>query len=132
MAKSDEYNVFIKLYPNIVKGINCIKSLGENQFPFMREFYSSKQTHKYVGDSASHKNLSRMMQLMESRIILGLVSNSLIEMKLMPFITIHDAFILPAKHLSLIQGVIQEKFITLGLIPPKLKVTSLGAANHKL
>ena len=132
MVKSDEYNVFTNLYPNIVKGITGIKSMGEKQFPFMREFYTSRQTKKYVGDSAAHKNLSRMMQLMESRIMLGLVSSSLIQMQLMPFITIHDAFILPAKHLSLIQSVIQEQFISLGLVPPKLKVTSLGRANHKL
>lgn len=88
--------MFLELtYPNVDKAIKCIKSMGEKDFPFMREFYTDSRTGKYVGDNATHKNLSRMMQLMESRIILGMVSSSLLQNGCTSFITIHDAFIVP-------------------------------------
>lgn len=127
----DFKSLFQSRYPNVISAIGHIKSLGEKYFPFMREFYTDRRTGKYVGDIATHKNLSRMMQLMESRIILGMVSTSLIQTGIVPFVTIHDAFIVPLHNSLQVQTVIQEAFRNIGLTPPKLKVTVLGKRSNK-
>ena len=128
---NDEFkSLFQGRYPNVINAIGHIKSLGEKYFPFMKEFYTDKRTGKYVGDGAAHKNLSRMMQLMESRIILGMVSPSLIQSGLVPFVTIHDAFIVPLRNAQQVQTVIQETFRNIGLTPPRLKVIVLGKRSN--
>jgi hypothetical protein len=110
-------------YPNVLRAILEIKSLDENAIPFNKYLYVDK-TGKYF--DASYKNISRMAQLLESRILLGLVAPALIEQGLTPFTTIHDSFIIPKGHALKTMELIEHTFKELGLVPPSLKTTYLN------
>lgn len=118
----DEMISFFKEeYPNVDKAFSFIKTLGEKEFPFMHEFYTDKKTGKYIGDAASRKNLSRMTQLFESRIMLGKIAPVLKKQGLVPFTMIHDAIIIPQRDADRAEEIMREEFAKLGLTPPKFK-----------
>jgi len=119
---SEFKDFFLQHYPNVYRGINELKAMGVKEFPFMEDFYKAK--NKKYGDHAGYINPSRVGQLLESLIILGLISPELIQRGIL-FTTVHDAFITPKCYAEKIKETINEKFCGLGLTPPKIKITEL-------
>lgn len=110
--------MFNQQYGKTGEIFSAIKRVGADILPFMDRFYTSKEG-KYVGIKAAHKNLSAMMQRMESRILLEFVGQKLIANGLV-FTTVHDCFILPESHGNTAKNLIHEAFTELGVIPPSL------------
>jgi len=119
---NDFKNFFLQHYPNVYRGISELKAMGVKEFPCMEDFYRAK--NKKQGENADFINTSRMGQLLESRVILGLISPELIQRGVL-FTTVHDAFITPKRHAMEIKEIIKEKFCGLGLTPPQIKITEL-------
>lgn len=116
-------------YPSVWEFFCKVKRTGKDALPFMDKFYYSKKG-KYVGNRASYKNLSCMMQRFESRMILQnvsyLFSNS---NPAATFITIHDSFILPESDLPQLKTHFEKSFETYGIAAPTLKTDRLLKPN---
>lgn len=111
-------------FPSIWKIIVGIKILGKEELPFMNQFYYDKKTGKYRGDALSHKNMSALLQRLESRILIGTISSRLIKKKVV-FVTIHDSFLAPSKFKKIIKNEIELFFKWYKLPHPKLKTEDL-------
>jgi hypothetical protein len=116
--------LFQKLFPRVWKVIVAIKELGKEQLPFMNQFYYDKKTGKYRGNALSHKNMSALLQRLESRILIGTISSRLIKKKI-PFITIHDSIITPSIFEGIVDTEIEVFFKWYKLPAPKLKTDIL-------
>jgi len=113
---------FEKHFPNISLAFTRIKLLTEKELPFIENLYVDRYgffNKKY------YKNLSCMMQRMESRIVIGRICPALLEKGIKPFITIHDSFILPAKMAFEANKIILDEFSKLGVTPPIIKIQLL-------
>lgn len=119
---------FKEYFPSVDSAIKIIKTLGENDFPDMREFYTDRKG-KHVGEAARHKNLSRMAQLIEARLIMGRISPLLLE-KQVCFTTVHDSFITTADRLAEVTYTINQAFLALEVQPPKLKTTYYSTSGR--
>jgi hypothetical protein len=118
-SRPSELSIYFQnTYPNVLNAVSEIKSL--DILPFMTDFYVDKKG-KYA--NASYKNISRMCQLFESRMILGRIAPSLIQCHLSPFTTIHDALLLLKTHEGIAVEIIETEFRNLGVNPPILKTT---------
>jgi hypothetical protein len=120
----DAKELFQKLFPTVWRIIVGIKELGKEELPFMDQFYYDKRTGKYKGNKLSHKNISALLQRLESRILIGTISSRLIKKKVV-FVTIHDSFLAPSKFEKLIKNEIELFFKWYKLPPPKLKLETL-------
>ena len=114
---------FKKIFPSVYDLFYSIKQLNEDALPFIRELYVDTKG-KFMGKAALHKNLSCMMQRVESRMILNRISTRLIEAGV-KFLTVHDSFIVNPKQEQVVRNIIESEFRMLGVVPPKLKSTLL-------
>lgn len=116
-------------YPSVWEFFCKVKTTGKEVLPFMDKFYFSKKG-KYVGNRASYKNLSCMMQRFESRMILQnvsyLFSNS---NPAVTFITIHDSFVLPESELPELRSHFDKAFAMYDILAPTLKIDRLQKPN---
>lgn len=118
-------DAFCWKYPSVWEFFCKVKTTGKEALPFMDKFYYSKKG-KYVGDRASYKNLSCMMQRFESRMILQNVSYLFANNNpSATFITIHDSFILPESELSELKSHFDKSFSIYGIVAPTLKIERL-------
>lgn len=120
----DAKELFQKLFPTVWNVIVGIKELGKDELPFMDLFYYDKKTGKYMGNKLSHKNMSALLQRLESRILIGTISSRLIKKKVV-FVTIHDSFLAPSKFEKIIKNEIELFFKWYKLPHPKLKTEDL-------
>lgn len=114
---------FKNYFPAVFSSFTQLKQITEKELPFIQTLYFDKK-----GNFAKHyyKNLSCMMQRMESRIVLKKIAPALIEKQITPFITIHDSFILPESLVVKAHEIIIEEFLKLGVKPPSIKIKKLN------
>ncbi|MGP8217083.1 MAG: hypothetical protein ACLQQ4_16055 [Bacteroidia bacterium] len=112
--------IFKQFFPSVFKCFAEIKSLTELDLPFIKDVYMT-QTGTFEGRKSLHKNLSCMMQRMESRIVLCRIAPKLITEGLVPFVTVHDSFIIPAEYEQKARAIINAEFNSLGVTPPTIK-----------
>lgn len=120
--------IFKQYFPSVYQCFFTIKSLSERELPFIKDLFLTP-ARVFEGKKAYHKNLSCMMQRMESRIVLARIAPKLIAEGLVPFITVHDSFILAAEHEQKARAIINAEFILLGITPPTIKTELLSINN---
>jgi hypothetical protein len=118
---------FKKLYPNIWKCFDFIKSLSDEQLKFIPKTYANKKG-KY-SDGLFYKNLSCSLQRLESRVFLKNVCKDLVSAGIAPFLTVHDSIFILSKNQNLAEEIIRDGFNKLGLCPPKFKIESNKIKN---
>jgi hypothetical protein len=112
-------------YPSVWEFFCKVKYAGKEDLPFMDKFYFNKKG-KYVGNRASYKNLSCMMQRFESRMILQNVSYLFTKSNpAVTFITIHDSFVLPERDMQELKLQFDKSFAMYGIAAPTLKIDRL-------
>jgi len=82
----------------------------------------SESLYSESGKAGKLKNrLPRLLQRMESRVMIDNMAKNLIEQGASPFITIHDSFLYQEKDKKLIENVAKETFRSLNLPVPLLR-----------
>ena len=115
-------STFNNHFPSINKFVANIKSLSETELPFILELENYKDEFGlFIGKDSYHKNISCMLQRIESRVIIKEISPLLIDAGITPFITIHDSFIVLEKHKKAAKKIIKGYFNKMGFSPPGLK-----------
>lgn len=100
-----------------------IKSLSENELPFMKDVYID-QYGRFGGRKYYFKNLSAAMQRCESRVFLQKICPSLIENGIR-FITIHDGILVEPEHSQKACKLMEDEFQKLGIQPPLIRIKPL-------
>lgn len=116
---------FSLLYGKAWNIFSKIKTVGKDVLPFMDKYYFNR-SGKYAPEKSRHKNLSAMIQRLESRILLWYVAQRLIDKGIYPFVTIHDCFVLPASLAAEARKEITSAFAELGVIPPSVDISEAG------
>ena len=116
--------IFGAHFPSVLKMFDQIKTTNADDLPFIKTLYIDKQNN-FTGRKDLYKNLSCMMQRAESRMVIGKIAPALIKAGLVPFITVHDSFIVLQQHEEKVRKVIQEEFEKLVVQPPKVKSTKI-------
>ena len=118
-SKMPGVKIFRKQYPSVSVYFDSIKSLTENELPFITKTYlDSKGIYK---EDAYHCNLSCAVQRLESHIFIKLICSALLNANAYPFFTIHDSIYFLKKHEGLVNEIISKEFMRLGVTPPKIK-----------
>lgn|GEM_PF-1577476 len=110
---------FKRRFPNIDGAVQEIKVVSGDKLPFMGEHYTDIRG-KQVGDKASHKNLSCLCQRLESKLVLNIIAERMLEQDAGPFLTVHDCWIVCCKKTGDIKRIIDDSFLVSGLVPPML------------
>ena len=116
--------IFGSHFPSVLKMFDQIKTMNDDTLPFVKALYLDEQK-KFTGRKHFYKNLACMMQRAESRLVIGKIAPALIATGLVPFITVHDSFIVRNCHEESARKVIQAEFEKLNIQPPKVKATEL-------
>jgi hypothetical protein len=112
---------FKRKFPSVFEKFRILKSLTDEQLPFMRQFYKKNKT--------SNLNLSSMMQRMESRILIGRVMPRLFDFGIKNILTVHDSFIVKESDEDITRTIIKEVFKELGVSAPDIKTEMLNPAK---
>jgi hypothetical protein len=115
----DAVDLFKEHFPSVHAAFREIKNLNEKPLPFISSLKSFRNKRGKI--ALYYKNLSCMMQRIESRIILDRVAPELIKAGITPFVTVHDSFMLPVKYQEQAKEIIEKVFTDLGVNPPNVK-----------
>ena len=116
--------IFGAHFPSVLKMFDEIKTANADDLPFIKTIYVDEQNN-FSERKDLYKNLSCMLQRAESRMVIGKIAPALIEAGLIPFITIHDSFIVMHRHEEKVRKIIKEEFERLEAHPPNVKSTQL-------
>lgn len=109
---------FARFFPSVYACFRKIKSLNEDQLPFIKETYLDCGVYE---PDRYHCNLSCATQRLESRIFLTQIAAACIDKNTGPFVTIHDSIICLKEKRALVEQIIRDEFRKLSLIAPALK-----------
>ncbi|HTA83472.1 MAG TPA: hypothetical protein VK783_11075 [Bacteroidia bacterium] len=123
--------LFKQAFPNVDRCFRNIKSLSEQELLFIKNVYVNYYGG-FEGRRSYHKNLSCLMQRLESRIVLKHIAPKLIKAGITPFTTIHDSFLLKKEHEIQVRVIIEKEFTKLGVKPPTIKTENLGVKSQKI
>lgn len=110
------------LYPSVWKCFEFIKSLTDKELDFIPLTYVNKKGR--YSEDLFHKNLSCALQRLESRVFIKIICKELLNNDVKPFITIHDSILTLSNNQILVEAIINDCFLQLGICPPKYKIKS--------
>ena len=128
--KGSPKSIFKQYFPSVYQCFATIKSHTEIQLPFIKDVFLTKTG--IFDRKAYYKNLSCMMQRMESRIVLGRIAPKLLAEGIIPFVTVHDSFIILAEHEKKVREIINAEIELLEVTPPVIKTEILTFRNKNI
>jgi hypothetical protein len=112
---------FKRLLPNLKAFIDDVKTLTEEQLPFIKTSYlDAKGVYKL---NSYHCNLACAVQRLESRIFIKRFGQNLLNANVEPFFTMHDSIYYPENLSNKVAESFNQTFAELGIPKPKIKAS---------
>ena len=112
---------FKRLLPNLKAFIDDVKTLTEEQLPFIKTSYlDGKGVYK---PNSYHCNLACAVQRLESRIFIKRFGQNLLNANVEPFFTMHDSIYYPENLRNKVAESFNQTFAELGIPKPKIKTS---------
>lgn len=121
---TEPVNVFKCTFPHVLAMVEAIKTLGVEEFPFLKHIYYD-ENNVFLPSELKHKIISYLTQRLETIIIHDVIAPRLIEEGIGPFVTIHDCYWLPSSYVDRAKLIIEGAFTELGLPAPTIKCDKL-------
>lgn len=108
---------FKKLYPSVYRFLFEVKKMKEADFPLVAHVIRNKSGTRFEPCNI----IPCVVQRLESALITEVGASRLIQKGLIPFITVHDSFLILPENTDHTLIEISNAFTELGMTPPKMK-----------